>query len=163
VRRGASALLFRRMGRLLQWGSVAWLVALWALVTAGVLLRFLPIASMGWADEVVELAFAWMVFTGAAALWGEGSHFCVDLLLLRLGDSPAARRLRTLLALLSLAFLAVFTSYGAVLTVNATDRSPILEYPRWLFYGIMPVAGAVMAAYTLRDLWRLLSGRGTAA
>jgi TRAP-type C4-dicarboxylate transport system permease small subunit len=140
----------------LQWGSVVWLVALWILVAAGVLVRFLSLGSMAWADEIVELAFAWMVFTGAAALWGEGTHFCVDLVLLRLGDSAAGRALRILLAALSLAFLLVFTYYGAILTVNATDSSPILEYPRRLTYVIMPLAGALMIGYTLRDLRRML-------
>lgn len=145
----------------LKWGSVGWLLALWVLVAAGVFVRFVPVASMGWADEIVELAFAWMVFMGAAALWRDGSHFCVDFLLLRWGDSPAGRALQLLVRLLSLAFLVVFTYYAAVLTLNASDRSPILEYPKVVFYMVMPITGAIMTAYTLRDVWRCLA-RGTA-
>jgi TRAP-type C4-dicarboxylate transport system permease small subunit len=142
----------------LQWGSVTWLLVLWILVAAGVLVRFLSIGSMAWTDELVELAFAWMVFMGAAALWGEGTHFCVDLLLLRLGDSARGRAVRVGLAVLSLLFLAVFTYYGTILTLNATDSSPILKYPRRLCYVIMPLSGTVMTVYTLRALRPLLAG-----
>jgi len=45
-----------------KWGSVAWLVTLFLLIAAGVFVRFVPITSLGWADEIIELAFAWMVF-----------------------------------------------------------------------------------------------------
>lgn len=144
----------RAVAAALQWGSVGWLLALWVLVAAGVFVRFVPVASMGWADEIVELAFAWMVFMGAAVLWRDGSHFCVDFLLLHLGDSAAGRGLQLIVRLLSLAFLLVFTYYATVLTLNATDRSPILEYPKVVFYMVMPITGAIMTAYTLRDLWR---------
>jgi TRAP-type C4-dicarboxylate transport system permease small subunit len=52
----------------LRSGSIAMMAALVIFVAAGVIVRFLPFASMGWADEIIELAFAWLVFLGAAAL-----------------------------------------------------------------------------------------------
>jgi TRAP-type C4-dicarboxylate transport system permease small subunit len=82
----------------------------------------------------------------------------VDLLLLRLGDSTRGRAVRVALAVLSLLFLAVFTYYGTILTLNATDSSPILKYPRRLCYAIMPLSGTVMTVYTLRALRPLLAG-----
>ena len=50
------------------------------LVGAGVFVRFVPVSSMGWADEIIELGFAWLVFFGAAWLWRNRTHFKVDLL-----------------------------------------------------------------------------------
>ena len=59
---------------------IAAFVVLIVLVTTLILIRFAPLFSLGWADEIVEMAFAWMTFLGAAALWRSRSHFRVDLL-----------------------------------------------------------------------------------
>jgi len=143
----------------LRRGSIAMMVALVAFVAAGVVVRFLPFASMGWADEIIELAFAWLVFLGAAALWRDRTHFRVDLLPTRLGNSKAGLRLEIGLALLALGFFLVFTYQGGWVSYKATDRSPILELPRYLWYGVMPLAGAIIVGYTIRDLRALLKGK----
>ena len=44
--------------------------ALVLLVGAGVFVRFVPVSSMGWADEIIEFGFAWLVFFGAAPVSG---------------------------------------------------------------------------------------------
>ncbi|HSC69872.1 MAG TPA: TRAP transporter small permease subunit [Candidatus Methylomirabilis sp.] len=148
------------MGWTMRWGSIACFVALLVIIAANVFVRFVPVMSLGWMDEIVELAFAWMVFLGAAALWREGTHFRVDLLLNSLAGTRAGWGLTLVLNLLGLFFLVVFTYYGALLTADATDRSPILEYPRLIWYVVMPITGAIMIIYTLRDLW-LLSCRAS--
>ena len=143
----------------LRRGSIAMMVALVVFVAAGVVVRFLPFASMGWADEIIELAFAWLVFLGAAALWRDRTHFRVDLLPTKLGNSKAGLRLEIGLALLALGFFLVFTYEGGWVSYKATDRSPILELPRYLWYGVMPLAGAIIVGYTIRDLRALLKGK----
>ena len=135
------------------------MVALIFFVAAGVIVRFLPFASMGWADEVVEFGFAWLVFLGAAALWRDGTHFRVDLIPQKLGRSPAGRRLEIGLAFLALGFFLVFTCQGGLISAKATDRSPILELPRFLWYGVMPLAGIIILGYVLRDLRALFKKR----
>ena len=135
------------------------MVALVVFVAAGVIVRFLPFASMGWADEIIELAFAWLVFLGATALWRDRTHFRVDLLPLRLGNSKAGRRLKIGLALLALGFFLVFTYQGGWVSYKATDRSPILELPKYLWYMVMPLSGAIIIAYTIRDLWKVIRER----
>ncbi|RPI35308.1 MAG: TRAP transporter small permease subunit, partial [Chloroflexota bacterium] len=47
------------------------------LILAGIFVRFVPVASLHWFDEILELLFAYMVFYGAAALWITGGHFSV--------------------------------------------------------------------------------------
>jgi len=54
--------------------------------------------------------------------------------------------------LLALAFLLVFTFEGFRLAIQATDRSPIFEYPKTLWYLSIPVSGVIMIGYTIRDL-----------
>jgi len=121
------------------------------------MVRFVPVASMGWADEIVELFFAWMVFLGTAALWRDNGHIAVDFIPQSLAGSPVRRALDVLLALLSLVFLGVFTWEGWLLTLQAVgNRTPILELPKPAWYVALPVSGAVMIGYTLRRCLRAI-------
>ena len=47
------------------------------LVTANVVVRFVPVVSLHWFDEIVELLYAYLVFYGSAALWITREHFSV--------------------------------------------------------------------------------------
>ena len=151
----------RRIGRILYWGSIGCLVVLFVVISAGVFARFVPFMSMGWLDEIVELAFAWMIFLGVAALWRERSHFFVEMTLKWLAGRSSGQKLEILLNFLSLVFLLFFTYEGVVLTSRVTDRSAILEIPKALFYIVMPIAGFLMVGYTFRDLWLLFNGRNS--
>jgi TRAP-type transport system small permease protein len=133
------------------------------LVTTLILIRFMPVISLGWADEIVELAFAWMTFLGTAVLWRSRTHFRVDLLPTLLAGTRAGQVLEVGLSLVSLLFLLVFTYEGTVLTLRTAIPSPILALPKALWYLSMPIAGALMVVYTIRDLWHYLHGRMTLA
>lgn len=131
------------------------------LVTSLILIRFMPLFSLGWADEIVEMAFAWMTFIGTAVLWRSRAHFRVDLIPSMLAGTRAGQLLEIGLSLVSLLFLLVFTYEGAVLTLRTATPSPILALPKALWCLAMPIAGAMMVVYTLRDLWHYLHGRMT--
>jgi TRAP-type C4-dicarboxylate transport system permease small subunit len=134
-------------------------VVLLVLVTTLILIRFVPMFSLGWADEIVELAFAWMVFLGTAVLWRGRAHFRVDLIPNMLAGSRAGQILEIILSLLALVFFLVFTYEGGVLTMRTIVNSPILALPKALWYMIMPISGAIIIGYTVRDLWLLFHGR----
>ena len=140
------------LNHVMRWGSVICFVSLLLFVAAGVFVRFVPISSMGWADEIIEFAFAWMVFLGTAVLWGARSHFRVEILSERLAGKKSGRVLEIFLSLCAFVFLLVFTYEGGLIAIRATDRSPILEITRTYFYLVMPIAGAIMIGYTIRDL-----------
>jgi TRAP-type C4-dicarboxylate transport system permease small subunit len=145
--------------RSLRWATVGCFVGLLFLIGAGILARFIPFFPMGWADEVIEWAFAWMVFLGTAVLWRERTHFRVDLIPNWLDGSRAGHILEIVLSLLSLVFFLVFTYEGGALTMRTTDNSPILDLPKAIWYVIMPISGAAIIGYTVRDLWLLFNGR----
>jgi TRAP-type C4-dicarboxylate transport system permease small subunit len=149
----------RTLELICSWGSSACLIGLLLLISAVVFVRFVPITSMGWTDEVIEFAFAWMVFLCAAGLWRQKSHFRVEVVTDWLRGSKAGQGLEILLTVISLAFLFVFTYEGSLLAMKATDRSPIFEFPKTLWYLSMPIAGLIMLGYTLRDLWLLFRKR----
>ena len=147
------------MVRALKWSSVGCLVALLVLIAAGIFVRFVPIGSMGWADEVIEWAFVYMVFMGSVVLWRERSHFRVDLVPQWLAGTRGERALDISLGLLSLVFFLVFTYEGGVLTMRTMDNSPILDVPKLLWYAILPLSGIAFIGYTVRDLVLLFRGR----
>ena len=142
---------------------IAAFVVLIVLVTTLILTRFVPLFSLGWADEIVEMAFAWLTFLGAAALWRTRSHFRVDLVPGMLAGTRMGQALEILLSLMALAFFLVFTYEGAVLTLRTVMPSPILAWPKALWYIIMPISGLIIIGYTLRDLWLLFRGQAVLA
>ncbi len=153
MKRGLFEKADRYLRDILQLSSIVCLVSLWIFISAGVFLRFFPVTSIGWSDEIIELGFAWMVFLGASALWRDRSHFRVELFPQWLAGTKAGIILEIFLSLMAFIFLVIFTYEAGLLSIRATDRSPILEITRTYFYLVMPIAGAIMIGYTIRDIW----------
>jgi TRAP-type C4-dicarboxylate transport system permease small subunit len=134
------------------------LAVLLLLLSGNVIFRFIPIISMGWFDEVVELLFAWLVFMGAAALWRDNSHFRVEWFYTKFENRMAGDIIGLLVEALSLFFLAVMTVQGFRITLLANDWTPILKLPKRLLYVEIPIAGSLMMIYSVRNIvYRIFS------
>ena len=134
----------------MRWISALCLVVLLVLVSLIVLIRFWPVVTLGWEDEVVELAFAWMVFLGSAAIWRSGEHIVIDFIPQALAGTRAGRALEMIIGVAMLGFLGVFAWYGWLLTLQSQgNTSPMLVLPRPLWYVSVPVSGVVMIGYTI--------------
>jgi TRAP-type C4-dicarboxylate transport system permease small subunit len=134
----------------MRWISIICLVVLLGLVSLIVLVRFWPVVALGWEDEVVELAFAWMVFLGSAAVWRSHEHIVIDFIPQALAGSPVGRALEVLVGVLVLGFLGVYTWYGWLLTLQSQgNTSPMLVLPKPIWYAAVPVSGLVMIGYTI--------------
>jgi TRAP-type C4-dicarboxylate transport system permease small subunit len=156
------AAIDRSLGLGLKGIAVAALAGLFLLVTLIVVSRFVPgLPSAGWTDELIELLFAWLVFAGSASLWRERGHFAVDLLGQWLPEDGLARRTQEIaIEVLSLAFLAVFVWQAQKFIVNnATELSPIFTLPKYYWYGVMLLSGAVMIGYSIAHVVHLLRTR----
>ena len=141
----------------LRWISIVSMFALVVLVCALVLVRFFPIMSLGWADEIVELAFAWMVFMGTAAVWRSSQHITIDFIPQALAGTRVGRILEVVAGLLVLGFLTVFTWQGWFFTIQAQgNTSPMLTMPRPLWYAVLPVSGLVMIGYTVARILKTI-------
>jgi TRAP-type C4-dicarboxylate transport system permease small subunit len=140
------------LGYGLRWGSSALLVVVFVLMIGNVLVRFMPIVSFGWFDEIIEMLVAWFIFLGAAALWREKQHFTVAFLPDWLKGSKAGYVLGIVIDLISLSFLLVFTYYSYNLTMRAVSVTPILMMPKGALYICMPVSGALMVLYSVRNI-----------
>lgn len=139
----------------MRWISALCLVVLLALVSMIVLVRFWPVVALGWEDEVVELAFAWMVFLGSAAVWRSGEHIVIDFIPQALTGTAAGRVLEVIIGAAMLCFLGVFTWYGWLLALQSQgNTSPMLVLPRPLWYAAVPVSGVVMIGYTIARIMK---------
>ncbi len=138
------------------------------LLAGNVFLRYLPVAAFYWFDEVVEWTFAWMVFFGAAALWARDEHFKLEWINEKIKGTPAGYLVAVGLELISLFFLVIFFYQATRLTALAKDWTPVFNLSRRYLYVCMPISGAIMVGYSIRNViremvsfWRIKnSGKG---
>lgn len=129
--------------------SLVLLCLLFVMMSLNVILRFFPVFSIGWFDEIVELSFAWMVFATTAVLWRRRQHPQIDFLEFLLEGTRYRPMLLAVIECVNILFLSVFTYYGCMLVLNATATSPIFQIPRKIFYIAMPTAGIYMTILSL--------------
>ncbi len=134
-----------------KWISVTLFVVLTLIITANVFVRYVPIISLHWLDEIVELSFAWMVFFGSAAVWILKGHFSAGDWIGKLIKNPRARAAyRLVVDLIAFAFIAIFFWYSLQLFNRAIEVTAVFEFPKKIIYACMPISSAVMGLYSLR-------------
>jgi TRAP-type C4-dicarboxylate transport system permease small subunit len=133
--------------------TITCFVFLTLLITANVFVRFFPIVSLHWFDEIIELLYAYLVFYGAAALWINREHLCVgDWMSGRLIKSDMAISCyRLMLEVIGLIFTVIFFYYSTKLTSLALDVTNVFAIPKKILYSCMSVSGAIMVVYSIRN------------
>lgn len=128
----------------------------------GVLSRYITAQPAAWAGEVAGIAFAWLVFVGAAAGLKYGAHMAIDMLVLRLPG--ALQRLVTLAAdAIVLAFLATLLVLSVQFSIDAWgDPTSVLRLPRTVTYTSVVVGSLCMLARHVRAAWLRCQGRSGA-
>ena len=135
-------------------------VFLTILISANVFVRFFPIVSLHWFDEIIELLYAYLVFYGSAALWISHEHFGVgDWIEKRIRSAKMRSAYRITIALLVLCFVVIFFYYSLRLTLLARDVTNVFAIPKRVLYSCLPISGAIMILYSIRDLIAELIGR----
>lgn len=129
---------------------------LFLLLTGNVFIRLFPVAAFFWFDEIVEWMFAWMVFFGAAALWARDDHFRLDWLCTKCRGTLGGHLLALFVEVLAMIFVAIFFYQSFRLTTLAKDWTPFFNVPRACLYMCMPISGAIMVGYSVRNLLREL-------
>ncbi len=154
--------LDRMILTLLKAVAILCFILLTVLVTANVIVRFLPVVSLHWFDEIVEMLYAYLVFYGAAALWINSEHFSVgDWMSGRLiKGGGACRCYRLILELFKLLFAAIFFHYSLRLTVLAIDVTNVFAIPKRILYSCMPISALIMVVYSLCSITIQISQMG---
>jgi TRAP-type C4-dicarboxylate transport system permease small subunit len=131
--------------------TIAIFLLLTVLISANVFVRFVPLFSMHWFDEIIELLYAYLVFFGAAALWISRDHLKIgDWVSGRVIRTPGAQKVyRLALEAIALIFALIFTFYSAKLTALALDVTNVFAIPKKVLYACMPISGALMVVYAV--------------
>jgi TRAP-type C4-dicarboxylate transport system permease small subunit len=123
------------------------------LISANVFVRFFPVASLHWFDEIIELLYAYLVFYGAAALWISHEHFGVgDWIEKRIKNPRMRYGYRVIIELLVMCFVVIFFYYSLKLTILARDVTNVFAIPKRILYSCLPISGAVMILYSIRNI-----------
>lgn len=125
----------------------------------GVLSRYVTEAPATWVEEVSSIAFAWVVFIGAAEVHRRGKHVSVDLV-----TSFLPARIRAGLSAAALTFVAGYCFYVAWLGLQQTIASnsastSMLHIPLSVQYGGLTLGFLLMAVRSLQRLLQHIRGR----
>ncbi len=133
--------------------TITCLVFLTLLVSANIFVRFFPVASLHWFDEIIELLYAYLVFYGAAALWMSREHFGVgNWIETRIRNERMRSGYRMLIQILVLIFAVIFFYYSLRLTLLARDVTNVFAIPKRVLYSCLPVSGILMIVYSVRNV-----------
>jgi len=124
----------------------------------GVVTRYITAQPATWAGEVATIAFAWLVFVGAAAGFKYGMHVTIDMAVALLPPNPR-RILMAAADLLVLAFLLALFVLSIEFSINAWgDPTSVLRLPRTVTYASVVVGSWCMLLRYGRAAWRRWRG-----
>jgi TRAP-type C4-dicarboxylate transport system permease small subunit len=142
--------LDRGLTSVIKWMTIVLFLVIGLIVVANIILRVLPFTSLHWADEIVELSFAWMVFFGAAGVWMIHGHFSVgDWIGALVKGERGKHACRLVLELVSLLFVLVFFKYSLGLALRTGEATSVFQIPKKVLYACMPASTLIMVAYSI--------------
>lgn len=126
-----------------------------------VMSRYILNAPSTYTDEIARFLFIWVGLVGAAYALGKKKHLAIDLLSIKLENSPINQsRLFLVINLISIAFSAIIMCYGGMNLVLDTfsngQISPVLGIQMGLVYFAIPLSGFFMLIYLIRDVYENL-------
>ena len=115
-----------------------------------VLSRYVLKSPFPWSQDVLRLAFTYMVFWGAAWCVKERGHLCVDALL-----STFPKKMRSVVEIVInivlCAFFLFLVVYGTSFAQSGlTQKAPYLPIPMTLYYASIPSAALLMLYYMVQ-------------
>lgn len=138
------------------------LVAIMLAVSVKIIFRYFLHEAIVGVDEIAEISMLYLTFLGAAWLLRRGGHITIDLLFARLKPKTQAR-LNITTSVFGLFISLILVWYGTAATVSFWQRGiltpTILEVPRALIIGIIPVGSLLLAIQFLRRAWANLTGK----
>lgn len=138
--------------------TIAFFIILILIVTANILLRYFPVTSFHWMDEIVELCIGGLVFYGACAAWMVGGHFSVgDWISKRMPNERGKLAYRFLVEILCLVFMAIFFRYSLQITMKTMEVTAVFQIPKKVLYSAMPISSFIMCLYSLARCVELIS------
>lgn len=117
-----------------------------------VLCRFVLKIPCSWAEELVRLAFVWMIFVGSALAVREHTHLSLDMLVSRFKGKT--KRLSKILVLLAILAVAVVMLIGGLNYVSRSVNKTMvtLPLPANCTYISIPISASLMIIFGLEQI-----------
>lgn len=155
-----------------MWRRLAWaedvlacaaLVVFTVAIFVGVICRYILNYPLSWTDEMSLIAFAWLMFFGAAVCARENSHILIDLLMPKPGTSvhrlsEAFAALVATIVSLVMAWISYRYMVGAAPMVT-----PVFRLSSVVYNAAAPLGFTVIALHMGRLFILALAGRDLAA
>jgi TRAP-type C4-dicarboxylate transport system permease small subunit len=132
-----------------RWVLIALLAAMAVIIFTNVALRYLTSQSIEWAEEVARHMMIWLTFLGCGPVLRYGGHIAVE----NLQDAlprPLAIAMRSLVALLLLAFFGFMVWYGWLYVQRAQFQlTAATQISFGYIYASMLVGGVLLTIHFL--------------
>jgi TRAP-type C4-dicarboxylate transport system permease small subunit len=148
---------YRALRALILWVGVLVFGILMLNILVSIAARYLnlPITNLDWVEETSRFLFIWLSFLGAALAVEQAVHIRIDFFARLLPARP--RLLLEILVYLGMVVFAIVMTYeGALVSLRAGDRSPVLLIPMSYAYLALPVGGTAILLFALRILGDLI-------
>lgn len=143
----------------LEFALAGMLVAICAIVFAGIFFRYFLHIGLGWTEELARFLQIWMTFVGATVGVKRWAHFQLALAQ-RWVPADFIRYLRMLAIAAVMVLAAILVKYGTDITrVTWNQSSPMLGWPIGYLYLIAPVSGVLMLGFCMRHFAAALKER----
>lgn len=135
------------------------LFAMVVIMFCSVFYRYVLNAPLGWADQMSQWIFVWLVYLGVAAGYRMRIYIGVDVIVKRL--KPSVRKGIAVAVDLAIGFfLVVVAYYGSLITLRSLDQVyGSLELPPSYMYAAGPVSATIMLLFVLDSLRLRLIGK----
>jgi C4-dicarboxylate transporter, DctQ subunit len=131
------------------------------LLFVNVILRYVFLAPIYWAEEFVRYLMVWMIFIGASQVTLWGGHVAVDIVpraLSKRGNAVLAIIVNVVCILFCLV-LAYLSLKQVLRVMRAGQISPALEIPMWIAYLSIPAGTILMLIRFLQQFWLRMQGK----
>ena len=151
-------MLRRAAGNCVEGLLLLMMVALCADVFLGVFSRYVMRSTFTWYDEIARLLFVWIVFLGAAVGVRRAGHFRLQLVIDRF--PPRLRRAADIFGVLAImVFGGVLIEQGwKLVELGQFQQTPVMGLSKAYVYASIPAGGVLVILYSLRHLWRAVTG-----
>jgi C4-dicarboxylate transporter DctQ subunit len=131
------------------------------LLFVNVVMRYVFLLPIYWAEEFVRYLMVWMIFIGASQVTLWGGHVAVDIvprLLSKKGNAVLAF-LVNVICILFCVLLAYLSIKQMMRVMRAGQISPALEIPMWIAYLSIPAGTILMLIRFVQQLWMRIQGK----
>jgi TRAP-type C4-dicarboxylate transport system permease small subunit len=140
--------------KVLEWFCIALFAAITFILTLNIVVRFIPIMSMHWFDEILELLYGALIFYGSAALWVIHGHFSVgDWISKHIKSVSGRMAYRFVVEMMSLIFMAIFFWYSLDLFLQTEEKTTAFAMSKKWLYACMPITSAIMVLYSIKNIY----------